>query len=31
MDWDGNPMAVLQPIEVRVLPFNEVDAEFAFD
>ena len=30
-DFEGNPKCVLQTTELRVLPFNEVDAQFAFD
>lgn len=30
-DFDGNPQCVVQTTELRVVPFNEVDAEFAFD
>lgn len=30
-DYDGNPLCVVRTTEVRVVPFNEVDAEFAFD
>jgi uncharacterized protein YhfF len=30
-DFDGNPQCVIQTTEVRFLPFNEVDPEFAFD
>ena len=30
-DFEGNPQCVVQTIELRVLPFNEVDEEFAFD
>lgn len=30
-DFDGKPKCVVQTTEVRVLPFNEVDAEFAFE
>lgn len=30
-DFDGNPQCVVQTTETRRLPFNEVDAEFAFD
>lgn len=30
-DADENPKAVLQRVEIRILPFNEVDAQFAFD
>lgn len=30
-DFDGNPKCVVRTTELRVLPFNEVDAEFAFD
>lgn len=30
-DFDGKPKCVLRTTEVRVLPYNEVDAEFAFD
>jgi uncharacterized protein YhfF len=29
-DFDGNPKCVIQTTELRVLPFNEVDAEYAF-
>src|SRR5688572_23962892 len=27
-DFEGNPKCVVQTAEIRVLPFNEVDAEF---
>ena len=30
-DFDGNPKCVVQTTELQVVPFNEVDAEFAFD
>lgn len=30
-DFDGNPKCVVQTIEARVVPFNAVDAEFAFE
>ena len=30
-DFDGNPKCVVQTTELRVLPFNQVDAKFAFD
>jgi len=30
-DFEGNPQCIIQTIEVRHLPFMEVDAEFAFD
>ena len=30
-DFEGHPKCVLQTTEIRVLPYNEVDAEFAFD
>jgi uncharacterized protein YhfF len=29
-DFDGNPKCVVRTTELRVVPFNEVDAEFAF-
>ena len=29
--FEGEPLCVLQTTEIRHLPFNEVDAEFAFD
>ncbi|HEX8287801.1 MAG TPA: ASCH domain-containing protein [Pyrinomonadaceae bacterium] len=29
-DFDGNPKCVIRTTELKVLPFNEVDAEFAF-
>lgn len=30
-DFDGNPRAVIQTTEVRILPFGEVEADFAAD
>ncbi len=30
-DFEGNPMCVIQTTEIRHLPFDEVDAQFAFD
>lgn len=30
-DFDGEPMCIIQTAEIRHLPFNEVDANFAFD
>ena len=30
-DYEGNPRCIIQTTEIRVLPFTEVDAEFAFD
>ncbi|MDQ3062859.1 MAG: ASCH domain-containing protein [Acidobacteriota bacterium] len=30
-DFESNPMCVLRTTELRVLPFNEVDEQFAFD
>jgi uncharacterized protein YhfF len=30
-DFDGTPKCVVKTTELRVVPFNEVDAEFAFD
>lgn len=30
-DFHGNPLCVIQTIEIRHLPFDEVDAQFAFD
>ena len=30
-DFDGVPQCVIQTTEVRVMPFSEVDAQFAFD
>lgn len=30
-DFEGNPLCVIQTSEIRHLPFDEVDAEFAFD
>ena len=29
--WDGEPVCVIETTEVRVLPFNQVDAQFAYD
>ena len=30
-DYEGNPKCVVRTIEMRIMPFNEVDEEFAFD
>ena len=30
-DFDGAPMCVIRTTEIRHLPFDEVDAQFAFD
>ena len=30
-DFDGNPRGVIQTVEVRILPFDEVEADFAAD
>lgn len=30
-DFEGRPMCVIQTTEIRHLPFNEVDEQFAFD
>jgi uncharacterized protein YhfF len=30
-DFDGVPLCVIQTTEIRYLPFDEVDAQFAFD
>lgn len=30
-DFAGNPKCIVRTTEIRVLPFNEVDAAFAFD
>lgn len=30
-DFDGDPLCVVRTTEVRSVPFNEIDAEFAFD
>lgn len=30
-DFEGNPMCIIQTAEIRHLPFNQVDANFAFD
>jgi uncharacterized protein YhfF len=30
-DFDGHPKCVVQTTEIRVVPFNEVDSEFAFE
>jgi uncharacterized protein YhfF len=30
-DFEGNPKCVVRTTQLRVVPFNEVDAEFAFD
>ena len=30
-DFNGNPLFIIQTAEIRHLPFDEVDAQFAFD
>ncbi|HEX8176536.1 MAG TPA: ASCH domain-containing protein [Pyrinomonadaceae bacterium] len=30
-DFDGNPKCIIKTTEVRIMPFNEVDEEFAAD
>ncbi len=30
-DFDGDPMAVIRTTEIRHIPFNGVDAQFAYD
>lgn len=30
-DFEGNPMCIIQTNEIQILPFDEVDAQFAFD
>lgn len=30
-DFDGNPKCIIKTTEIRILPFNEVDEEFAAD
>lgn len=30
-DFENNPMCIIKTTEIRHLPFDEVDAEFAFD
>lgn len=30
-DFEGSPMCIIQTTEIRHIPFNEVDAPFAFD
>ncbi len=30
-DFEDNPLCIIQTSEIRHLPFNEVDAQFAFD
>jgi len=30
-DFEGNPLCIIQTTEIRRLPFDEVDAQFAFD
>ncbi len=30
-DFEGSPLCIIQTTEIRHLPFNEVDAKFAFD
>ena len=30
-DFNGNPLCIIQTAEIRHLPFDKVDAQFAFD
>jgi len=30
-DFEGRPLCIIQTKEIRYIPFNEVDAKFAFD
>jgi uncharacterized protein YhfF len=30
-DWDEKPVCLIQTTEVRVLPFEQIDAQFAYD
>jgi len=30
-DWDKNPVCIMETTEVRLVPFKEVDARFAYD
>ncbi len=30
-DFHGNPKCVIRTTEIRLIPFNEIDADFAFD
>jgi len=30
-DWDGHPVCIIETTEVRIKPFKEVDARFAYD
>lgn len=30
-DFDGEPLCIVRTTEIRIVPFNEVDAGFAFD
>ena len=31
LDGKGQPMCIIETTEVRIIPFNEVDAQFAYD
>ncbi len=30
-DWDNNPVCIMETTEVRIIPFKEVDEQFAYD
>lgn len=30
-DFEGNPLCIIQTTEIRLMPFDKVDAQFAFD
>jgi uncharacterized protein YhfF len=31
IDWDGNPLGIIETTEITIRPYNEVDASFAYD
>ncbi len=31
LNWAGQPMCVIETLEVRIVPFSEIDARFAWD
>jgi uncharacterized protein YhfF len=31
IDWDGNPLGIIETTEITIRPYGEVDASFAYD
>lgn len=31
LDWNSDPLCIIETIEVNIKPYNQVDAQFAFE